>query len=190
MMPVLSSVTAPTEMDWKWVGTPSPELAQRYGEFWAAQAQELSQSVQEPENGSYLYTTALWLVKKGYEAAGHVSTVFTKSTRVPMEHDRVVRAAQKLKTIGSCQYAALFVERIVRVYTEAKHSFSSSDRSGKLTSIISDPMKEPSEKVDAMFEFITLKSSTQGFEDLYDNNGTKLFQTIVCLTEKSEIVEQ
>lgn len=167
MMPASNTVTPPSEMDWDWVGTPSPELAQRYGRFWEARALQLSKSVPQPENGSYVYTTALWLVKKGCEATGLASTAYTRSTRVPMEHERVERAAQKLKTIGSCQYAALFVERVLRVYTAgAKPSYLSSNRSGKLTSIISDPLMSAAQKVEAMVAFITTQTRMRGYEGL------------------------
>lgn len=204
-----SSVTPPETWDPSWPGKPSDNCSRKYFKYyhsrklapesegwtsWAARvtARNVISIVQT--SASFVYRGMSGMAfgtfarnEVVYHTAGQAIQIghaaFTSKTRVPIDHERVDVVVQKLRRIQKCHNANLLIDRIQAVYN---CGYLSSKGSHDLCQILASD-NPTAEKIDGIIRYLTRSAKLLHFEDIYYNNGKKLYQIIVCLTERSAL---
>ena len=213
MIPVGNRVSAPIAMDPAWVAEPSFECAKGYSDYWVRGQPTERELAQEPKGwtawamGSAvrsvkLPVTVASVLTGGFftasikslagntvidAAAETIPALYTRSTRIPIDHDRVDAAIEKLRRIQTCDNAGQFIERVQAVYKASKRTYFRSNGSDKLVLTLSNPDLSPVKKITAMIDYLNRRSLFKDYQELFYNNGKRFFQILICMTEKSTI---
>lgn len=205
------SVVSPEKMEPDWVGTPTDDCAAQYDAYYKGRklnpkSEALTTSIVKSVSkslfgivmtgGAFVYkgfAAALTMKivtdnKLPYQAAEFVAETahafYTSKVRVPIDHDRIEKAVEKLKLIQKCRNPDHFIASIQAVY---KTGFGSSNSSHKLMKALTSEENTVHQKIDKIIEYLTKKSDQEGFKEIYEHNGKKLQRILVVMVEKSTL---
>lgn len=200
----------PKEMKNEWVGQATQELQDRYYAYYTSHKLEaesqgwtswVTQKVAGHANillkkGSDLFlpgvvSTAVHLAVDNEETkkvAGSVVQkvhgVYTAKTRVPVEHSRVNDAIDKLYEIKECANSQVLIDTLLQLYTKR---YLASAGSGKLITSLESKEETLADKIDHIVSYLLRQATLKDFEDLFYNNGKRLFQVAICTIENTKI---
>ncbi len=209
-MTIVSRVTPPDAMNYEWVGEASEECKKRYETYYKGRKLKADSEAWSTTAVKFVTRNAFSLAQAagaltmswlpGFavavsaknevpyrvteKAVEVIHANHTKRNRMPIEHERINKVVNTLYEIKECENAEEFITKLQEAYTTV--FFGSKSSSDLKTALCSKAAI--GDKVDQIVGYL-LAPAGKGFPNVFENNGKKFYQAIICTTEKSIITK-